>query len=258
MPSPFPGMDPFIEAKNFWTDFHARINIAMSDAIQPLVRPRFYATVEHRLIIETPDLRLADRIPDVTILSDPAAPGGGAAVLDRPAAATQPLTVVLPTRTDFREHFIEIHDADGGEVVTVIETLSPRNKCKGEAGRGEYEAKRDSVLVSDASLVEIDLLRCGRPFEVGAAADQLGDYRVLVSCPWQRPRAELYAVPLLSRLPTIAVPLREEDEAVPLDLQEAVDAVYERAGYDRFDYATDITPPLPEAAKDLLASRGQG
>jgi uncharacterized protein DUF4058 len=45
MPSPFPGMDPFIEGQR-WEDFHTRLIPSLSDALVPLVRPRYVVQVE--------------------------------------------------------------------------------------------------------------------------------------------------------------------------------------------------------------------
>lgn len=66
----------------------------------------------------------------------------------------------------------------GGEVVTAIELLSPKNKRSGE-GRRVYELKRQRVLRSLTHLVEIDLLRDGKPMPVFGTNIQ-GNYRILV------------------------------------------------------------------------------
>ncbi len=51
MPSPLPGMDPFIESQG-WTGFHTRFITAISDAIVPQVRPRYVSLVEERVYLE--------------------------------------------------------------------------------------------------------------------------------------------------------------------------------------------------------------
>jgi len=48
MPSPFPGMDPFIESR-VWKDFHHRLIDNLSDALVPRVRPRHVVRVEERV-----------------------------------------------------------------------------------------------------------------------------------------------------------------------------------------------------------------
>ncbi len=49
MPSPFPGMDPYIERSDIWPDFHNRLITAVKSALQPQLRPRYAAVIEHRL-----------------------------------------------------------------------------------------------------------------------------------------------------------------------------------------------------------------
>lgn len=51
MPSPFPGMDPFIEAQE-WTDFHSRFINVLSDQLTPGLRPRFTTRIERRVYVE--------------------------------------------------------------------------------------------------------------------------------------------------------------------------------------------------------------
>jgi Protein of unknown function (DUF4058) len=47
-------------------------------------------------------------------------------------------------------------------------------------------------------------------------------------------------------LPTIRVPLRAPDADATLDLQQALDMIYERGAYDlKLDYTPDPGPPLP-------------
>jgi len=59
------------------------------------------------------------------------------------------------------ENYLVIRHLGSGEVVTVIELLSPSNKCTGSEGRKAYLAKREEILSSRTNLVELDLLRGG-------------------------------------------------------------------------------------------------
>ena len=36
MPTPFPGMDPYLEGRQLWRDVHARLIVAVGDALAPL------------------------------------------------------------------------------------------------------------------------------------------------------------------------------------------------------------------------------
>src|SRR3989442_9357114 len=67
MPSPFPGMDPFIEGQQ-WEDFHASLIPALKDALVPTVRPRYVVQVEERVYLYHPSEGRAGHIyPDVAV-----------------------------------------------------------------------------------------------------------------------------------------------------------------------------------------------
>ncbi len=48
MPSPFPGMNPYLELPALWHEFHNRLIVAISDALTPYLQPRYYVAVETR------------------------------------------------------------------------------------------------------------------------------------------------------------------------------------------------------------------
>jgi hypothetical protein len=157
MPSPFPGMDPFIEGQK-WTDFHTEFLSDLRAALAPLIAPAYTAHVEEREYVEHSNGGGPAWVrPDVTVADDPrrTSGSGGVATLEAPARARIP----LPERR--REPFLELRFRDGAQGVSVIELLSPTNKRPGADGYREYRTKRDAVLLSEAHLVEIDLLRVG-------------------------------------------------------------------------------------------------
>src|SRR5262249_7253040 len=124
---------------------------------------------------------------------------GGAAVLEVEA----PVEVEHTGQDGERVAFLEIHDRAGGEVVTLLEMLSPANK---QDEHQQYLTRREQILGSDVHLVEIDLLRGGRFMPDANRPDC--DYSVLVSRAGRRPRAAFWPVRLRDRLPVIPVPLR--------------------------------------------------
>ena len=155
MPSPFPGMDPYLEEPSQWPGVHQRLITYMADAMQPRIRPRYHVLIGERVYIAEPPQSF---YPDVTLLQYPAqrAPAdSGVAVAepDTPTAVGNYLDAAQ------RQPFIEIVHADTGTVVTIIEVLSPSNKIG--AGREEYLRKQERILSSGTHLVEIDLLRVG-------------------------------------------------------------------------------------------------
>lgn len=145
-----------------------------------------------------------------------------------------------------REIFLELRLRDSGDLGTVIEVLSPSNKRLGSDGRKEYLNKRLAVLASTAHLVEIDLLRGGARLPMGRALPP-GDYYAILSRVERRPFADVWPCALRDRLPAVPIPLAGEDPDAILDLQDAVNAVYDRAGYDySIDYRQAVAPALSE------------
>ncbi len=142
--------------------------------------------------------------------------------------------------------YLEVRDREGREVVTVIELLSPSNKRAGD-DRESYLAKRSELLRSPAHLVEIDLLRGWTPMPQEGRPEC--DYSVMVSRAQARPAAAFWPIMLRERLPVIPIPLRLPDEAVRVDLQEALDRAYDGAIYEKIIYLGNPEPGLsPEDA----------
>jgi len=55
MPSPFPGMDPYLEISELWPEVHSRLIVAIADAIAPLIRPKYLVAIENRVYLSEPD-----------------------------------------------------------------------------------------------------------------------------------------------------------------------------------------------------------
>ncbi len=147
-----------------------------------------------------------------------------------------------------RETFLEIRAVGSHDVVTVIEVITPANKYGAGHGRQEYREKQDQMLGSSASLVEIDLLRRGAPVVVAPPGHLLTlprfDCLACVSRASDRRGVEVYAVSIRQRLPRIAIPLRDPDPDVVLDLPAVFAQVYDNGAYStRVDYSQ--SPPEP-------------
>jgi hypothetical protein len=76
MPSPFPGMDPFLEDSDEWSTFHARLIVALSNQLADAVAPDFFVRMEQRLYfeirdryIEVRDTRSREVVTTVELLS---------------------------------------------------------------------------------------------------------------------------------------------------------------------------------------------
>ncbi|WP_322800037.1 DUF4058 family protein, partial [Thermoflexus sp.] len=184
MPSPFPGMDPYLEHPALWPGLHSRLIVGLADYLGPLLRPRYYVEVEERVYLLTPEGSFPFLArPDVMVAT---APGVGPSTPVRSIPAGGARIVEIPVPEEVRERYLVVREAGTHQVVTWLELLSPANKIPGE-GRQAYLRKREEVLRSRVHLVEIDLLRAGEPMPVmGDGRD--GHYRILISRWEQRPR----------------------------------------------------------------------
>ena len=252
MHSPFPGMDPYLEQS--WGDIHAQLSCRIAYLLQPVLPSDLRARVEEHVTLEIGE-GAQHRVPDVRIIERPSPPvvdsnGGGVAV----AELAKPLVLEAPPmmRDDPVPHYsIEIRETrSGNRVVTVLEVLSLANKRPGP-NRAAYLVKQNELKYSNVNLVEIDLLRSGQtlmpvPIEALPKKHQT-PYRVCVYRTGQATALEYYRVSLRERLPAIAVPLRDEDHDVPLDLQAAFEYCYQAGAYNDTDYSIDADPPLEGA-----------
>ncbi len=191
MPSPFPGMNPYLERDVAWHDFHERFVILGAGIIGAQVRPHYIVKIdEHVYIHELGDesRRLVGRADlGLTPTRVPTAPTPGVGLLEAPAR------IRLPEVDVAREAYLEIRDRHAQELVAVLELLSPSNK-RGGPDRDQYLAKRGQVLAGSAHLVEIDLLRGGEPMP---SRDRPAcTYSVLVSRVEERPLAGFWPLGL--------------------------------------------------------------
>lgn len=229
--NPFPGMNPFLEGS--WPDVHTRLIGYISESLGEELPDDLTARAEEEIIVGTEESAHRYRadvavsevwpvgLPDVW---QPESSEAGA------VAVAEPQIIELehpPAR------WIEIRNIDG-RLITVIEVLSPANKL--EPGRNIYLQKQQDYLFSGVSLVEIDLLRVGRPPFLEDFPSLLkpvtGTHYLVATTRAMRPyRREIYDCPLRQRLPAVRVPLRATDKDVPLDLQPMIDRVYRTGRY---------------------------
>ncbi len=231
MPSPFPGMDPFIESQK-WEDFHLSAITVMRELIAPQVADRYIVNVQERVYLQEVegDERLV--IPDVSVAATERGRSysTGVSFATGTAPVTAPVECLLPETEPHREGFLEIRTVNDGRLVTVIELLSPCNKLRGTKGARKYLTKRKALLATAANLVEIDLLRGGRRLPM-ASPLPAADYLALVSRGRSRPRSSVYGWQLADRMPSIPIPLAPGHNEPMLDLQSVLNLVYDRAVY---------------------------
>lgn len=259
MPSPFPGMDPYLESPRYWQDFHDSFITYAREALQPQLPPRYRARISERLVLEASERVM---IPDLTVVRHPVPhpPVAEARGVPTPVAveADEP-TIFAALMDDLREPYVEIIDRAGQRVVTAIELLSPINKRPGE-GRNRYLQKQDEMLKSSTNLVEIDLLHEGE-HTVVVPRSNLERHEPFYSlvCVWRAasPRyCEVYFVRLQNRLPRLRIPLLPEDPDVVLDMPTVFTRCYDAARYDLdLDYAQP--PPVALLPPDLAWSENR-
>jgi hypothetical protein len=239
MPSPFPGMDPYLEDPLLWKGFHTLLIAATVSMLNETLPGGFQARAEERCYIVPPHREI---YADISV-SEVAMRGQG---------ATATLVRAAPTGVlEQREKFVEVLDLTaGGRIVTVIEVLSPSNKVPGSPGRDSYVRKQSDLLRSETNLVEIDLLRGGahtvmvpRP-----ELDSHGPWNYCV-CVWRASdpaHFPFWLNRLSDPLPEVRVPLTDRPESDTfLDLQHAVTRAYRDGGYSRLlSYKTPLEPLL--------------
>jgi hypothetical protein len=239
MPSPFPGMDPYLERASLWPDVHNGLIAAIRDQLAPLLRPRYFVAIEERTYAVAPDDMLFAGRADVAVVAR--APGDEGAALEGEEAGV--VTVEVPLRDEVRETFLEVRSASNERVVTVLEILSPTNKRVG-TGREQYLEKRLGIFATRTHMVEIDLLRVGEPMPIRGWHGQSA-YRLLISRGDRRPSARLMPFSVRQPIPRFVLPLLHDDAEPEVDLGGILHALYDRAGYDlRINYHAEAEPPL--------------
>jgi hypothetical protein len=241
-------MDTWLEHPARWLSVHNSLITAIRDDLASKVAPRFFVDIEQHTYLVLIDGDEYLGMPDVVIGRTKSRQPLPKPVEGVASAATGvlELDVEVPTQERIDEWYLEIRDVGTGKLITVIEILSPTNKSH-PPGRKQYLRKREHILDSKTNLVEIDLLRQGKPMPIRARQPVKSDYRILISRDRSRPRARLLAFGVRQPIPVIPIPLLPKDLEPTLDLNNVLHALYERARFDLLlDYTKPAVPPLNE------------
>jgi hypothetical protein len=237
MPSPFPGIDPFLETPAYWSDFHSTFINYWREAVADALPDNYEAGIGERVYLLESEPNARKLIfPDVAILdgerTNQRTRASGVATLD-------PVTIPLTILDGPRETYIEILHRPDRSLVTVLELLSPANK--NQPGRTEYLAKRNALLYQEVHLIELDILRGGQRPPLAKPLPP-GDAYYLVSRAELRPDCQVYSWKLPDQLPTLPVPLRAPDADLLIDLAAVFNTAYDRGRFQRrIDY-NRLTP----------------
>jgi hypothetical protein len=242
MPSPFPGMDPYLEPH--WLDVHAKIVTYAADSLNSMLPQDLIASTEERVAVEgneedhvfAPDVRIFEPPADWRVLPEGSAERGAISMPYRLIAHVEPVI----------ERFIKIIDAGSERLITVIEFVSPTNK-RGQ-GLVAFRGKRYELIDSGVNFVEIDLVRAGdwhallRPHITRQRASL---YRATIRTPRDPGAVYLQPIRLQDKLPDVHIPLRQDDPKLMLELQLLLDRAYENGRYARrIDYHHAPEPSL--------------
>ena len=265
-PSPFPGMDPYLERD--WESLHACLAQLIAFALNAVIRPLgLVAKAERRITIAT-TFEDEDPVPrsirpDVIVVGD--TPGRGLTATAAPATGYRYL---IPANDPLYHYSVRVSGVGDRKLLTSIELLSPINK-RGDA-RTDYLSKRHDLLLAGVSVTEVDLCRRGNwrsliVERVDLPVEAATPYRYVTRRPsvTGRPGSmSLLPVTLRHPLPDLLVPLRPGQTPAAVGLQASLADARERGGIgDDVDYARPPDPPLPpedEAwADELLRAAGR-
>jgi hypothetical protein len=212
MPSPFPGMDPYLESETLWPVFQHQLVLCLYQILLPGLVDRYRARVGQRHY------------------------------------CTEQALFTSVVREEHVEEYIEIRQRTDGKLITLLDVVSPTNKIS-TAGRSTYLDKRREGKHASANLIEIDLVLQGQPtLEYSRDGLPEWDYAVTVTRSAKPEQYEIYTATLQKRLPRFRLPLAADDRETVLDLQTAVARCYDQGGFAaKIDYSRDpMTTLTPE------------
>ena len=217
MPSPFPGMDPYLEDDALWPVFHHQLVMCLYQILLPGLVDRYRARVNQRHYV------------------------------------TEQALFTSVVREEHHEDYIEIRQRSDGRLITLVDVVSPTNKLN-PAGRSAYLAKRCESKSANANLVELDLVLQGQPtLEYSRDGLPDWDYAVTVTRSTQPERYEIYTSTLQKRLPRFRLPLAADDRDTVLDLHTAFTRCYDQGGFAaKIDYTRDPSTPLIDEDRKWL------
>lgn len=259
MKSPFPGVDPYLEAQKLWPDFHARFINYWQESLLEKLPQRYDARLQENVYIgrvEEDEIR-RHMIPDVAVVGQRRPrgrrSGGGVAVADEEAVDLKPVRIPHTILQERNIRNIEIREKPGNKLVAVLELLSPTNKSW---GRAKYLRKRRELRRSGVHLVEVDLLIGGKSPPLAVSPPE-AHCHVFLTRRERRSECEVYSWDLDEALPTIPIPLLKPDPDLPSSLRRVFDLAYERGQYPRaIDYSQPLDLPLDEETRQWATEIG--
>ena len=253
MTNPFPGVNPFLEAQNRWSEFHSKyVNVWQEQLLENLPGGYDARLNENIYLVNVEDNSGRVVIPDVAL--DRSTPTTDTATESSSdlygGVATATLTA--PPPWEVTELFVEIMKQPERELVAILELLSPTNKGSHYV---QYKSKRNAILQSPAHLVELDLLIIGRKLPMQGEVPE-GLFHSYVSRVEEPRKFTVAGWGLQQRLPKIPIPLAGPDEYVVSDLQEVFETAWQRGRYEKaIDYNQPLDLPLSDDDRQWVAEQ---
>ena len=256
--NPFPGMDPYLEHRHIWPGFHNRLIARLADDVGARLPDNYRIDIDERTeaaAVFDPHVDSDFFVADALVTDRLGTPDWWE--LAPPLPSTVPTVGTLPENAvsvrvampdEVKVTWLYVQRMPDWKVVTVVEILSPTNKNQGW-GRTNYLRKREDVLSSGVSLVEIDLLRGGHTMPLETPSPS-GDYRILVCRGWERPNAALYPFDVRHPIPTFTLPLQPGDDEPGIALGELINGIHQLARYSQIT-RYEASPPAPEFGGDV-------
>src|SRR3954469_23328435 len=116
MPSPFPGMDPYLEDEGLWPPFQHQLVMCLYQILLPGLVDRYRARISQRHYV------------------------------------TEQALFTSVVREEHHEDYIEVRQRSDGRLVTLVDVVSPANKTT-RSGRSAYLDKRKEGRAANANLV---------------------------------------------------------------------------------------------------------
>lgn len=245
--------------QNVWHDVHDSLITYIKEEITEQLPEDLVARAEESVTLSDPGEDILIARPDVNVSESDAWKAGIPPAWSPEVDESLATRVAEPVIVDLDEEnhrWIEIQEANGN-LVTVIEILSPANKTL--VGRRKFDEKLLEFWNRDISTVEIDLVRGGIDAATARPAAKWPSepHQIIVTRRGQVRHHEVYPCPLREPLPVFRIPLRRHEPDLLFDLQPSIDRCYERGRYWLLDYRSDPLPALSEAdlawAREILS-----
>jgi hypothetical protein len=119
MPSPFPGMNPYLEDPAYWSSIHHWLINQIARSLNPQLRPNYIVAVEVRMYETATQESTLVGIPDnVVVKGEETAnlPEDSSVAVAAPPA--QPITITVPIPETVKQGYLEVKKVGTGDVIT--------------------------------------------------------------------------------------------------------------------------------------------